>query len=756
MYGVSRAPSPVPANDIRQEGYHTPEPPPNRNFTPSPLTSAMNDVMSSLQGMGIPRDVIPDDRPRTPGNIWSPDSFDQAYDEQARKFRPQTSLGIGVQDDHHSDGYQADTIQRTSNGQHRVDDYVQRMESRLRKMQEQEAQMDDESMQGGPPPPPKTMYPQRPQSSIGQHGHYDDNGRGTLRKTLKNRKSAYELGREVLGRTFTIKSTVTTASSAVQSQSSNSTQQSSRSIMSGISAGGFSATSAGSLARRKWALGNGRPLSAMASSRTQLHDDRPETPFTGVTYHSSHASQQSGGDYSESNGGILGGLSTPKHKKSGFFKRVKDTVKTGAANARSTIASGQISRPVSRQTNTVASSMQAIAGPSPSSPSMAARDMGLGAGIDWVQVRRDVNRSNSLSGNERIERIERAQMMDLPVISPIEILIENVEGDESLDGLPVTEPMDFTHCNLSLVDKSARFVNSLPPMTNSISLAQGFLCRPHRSDVQRLRAIFTWVSERVAWEDDFEGEIDSRRVIQSRRGCAEEVAVLVMEMCRAVGVHAEVVRGYLKSPGDTIDLDLVARPNHWWNAVIIEGEWRIIDCCLANPTNPKRALYSNASSQVADNWWFLARPVETCFTHVPLLPEQQHIVPPMAHDVLMALPCACPPYFKNGLQLVDFNTSLLQLEDLEQAHIHFFVPDDVECVAEVEAQALARDADGDFFESGDVIRKRALAQAEWIGGRKRYAVKALLPGEEGSGVLKVYAGKRGLMVRRSLFSSCTH
>ncbi|KAL0259131.1 hypothetical protein SLS55_006636 [Diplodia seriata] len=369
----------------------------------------------------------------------------------------------------------------------------------------------------------------------------------------------------------------------------------------------------------------------------------------------------------------------------------------------------------------------------------------MGGSVDWVQVRRDINRSNSLSKNERIERAERCQMNDIAVINPIEVLLETIEGDEGLDGLPVPEPLDFSQCNLSLVDKNTRFIQGLPPMTTPVSLAQGYVCRPYRSDVQRLRAIFTWVSERISWEEDYEGDVDTRRVIQSKRGCSEEIAVLVMDMCAAVGLHSEVIRGYLKAPGEELDFEMVAHPNHWWNAVIVDGEWRIMDCSLANPTNPRRSAYSSAGSQVAESGFFLARPSEICYTHVPLLPEAQHIIPPISHEVLMALPCACPPYFMNDIEIADFDTSLLSLENLEMAHIHFFVPEDVEAVAEVEARIFARDGDGDVFESGDVCRKRALCQPEWIGGRKRYTVKAVLPGDEGHATLKVYAGKKGLM-----------
>lgn len=111
----------------------------------------------------------------------------------------------------------------------------------------------------------------------------------------------------------------------------------------------------------------------------------------------------------------------------------------------------------------------------------------------------------------------------------------------------------------------------------------------------------------------------------------------------------------------------------------------------------------------------------------------------------MSLPCVCPPYFKNEIRLQDYDTSLSRLENLELVHIQFLVPSDIEAFAEVEARAYAQDADGDVFESGDTTTTRALAQAEWVQGQKRYTVKAFLPGDGGQGVLKVYSGKRGLM-----------
>ncbi|KAK4996573.1 hypothetical protein LTR66_003849 [Elasticomyces elasticus] len=800
VYTQSRAPSPSPffsSADNEPNGYHTPgrrspippSPGGGSHMTPSPLRDAMNDVMSSLQDMSIVNQGPPAVKPGTPPNVWSPEAFDLIHSRSAPLvLRPQSALGLVSQrqiTSRHgeSDQDSGPSLPSSRDGPPQSEGFAQRMEHRLRHTQSSSLGRTDELflpatvVDQPPAPPPKgSQYQSRPVTASSQ-GSSEHNSRfGQQRpKTLSNRKSAYELGREALSRTFTTKTSATSSSSGAQSTTTNgttSTQTTQHSLMSGYSAGGFSATSAGSLSRRKWGLGGSikhmrsrstinAPLTGttiVSSSRGGVAESRPQSPISGFSYHSSHASQPLAtpvADWSTNPmeaAGILGGFSAPKPKKSGFFKKMIDSAKTGAANARSTISSASNSRPGSRSGSPTKISMLptgvtgitgGIAGPSTST---SARDMGLGGGSDWMQVRRDINRSNSLSRNEKDERAERCEMLEIPVLNPIDELHEQAEGDEGLDGLPITEPTDFGSTpNLALVDKSVRFISNLPSMITAAGLAQGFICRPYRSDVQRLRAIFTWVAERIAWEEDFEGEVDTRRVIQTKRGCSEEIAVLVKDMCAAVGLHAEIVRGYLKAPGEILDFESMAHTNHWWNAVIADGEWRIMDCSLAGPTNPKRASYSSVGSQVADTWWFLARPMEICYTHVPLLPEQQHISPAVPHEVLMALPCACPPFFKNHIEMIDFETSLCHLESLEMAHIRFTVPEEVECVAEVEARAFAQDADGDLFESGDTVRKGALAQPEWVGGRKRYTVKAVLPGDEGQGVLKIYAGTKGLM-----------
>ncbi|KAI1438759.1 hypothetical protein GGR50DRAFT_300095 [Xylaria sp. CBS 124048] len=739
------------------QGYHTPRAvspvppsPASAGFTPSPLREAMDDVIEQLDALGSPAQPGSTEPSFDP---WSPESFDLVHRRSRKKL---TSLQAAAGITHQDSGYESyggesrQNVHDTHGGEHplpQLDSYVERMETRLQKMHQHSSSVGainyDPDM--APLPPLKSYQVNRPKSSMGNEGRPD--------RTLQRKRSTFDVG--FLGRTATTKTISTNASSGKESNatsSSTNTQSTHRSLMSGTSAGGISATSAGSLARK-----NNRARSAMdfREGDEDWDPNRPVTPFTGVSYHPSHSTSalrpQSQVGFNDEGIAPVGGLVQPgvtKPKKANFIKRILEATKTGVASGRSSLATGPGSLPPSPTKRKGPDGVTAIAGglSTPNLNREATRDTGLSGGIDWVQVRQDVNRSNTLSKNERNERRDRCQMMDYPAIDPVDELYESVEGDEGADGHPVRQPLNYQSLNFSQVDKNSRFVSNLPPMTTAVTLATTYVCRPYRSDVQRLRAIFVWVTEKINWEEDFDADfVDTRQVIHTKRGCAEEYAVLVHEMCAAIGIHSEIVRGYLKTPGEIPETNIMPRSNHWWNAVLVDDEWRMMDCCLATPSNPRRGLYSNCSSGSPDFWWFLPRPTELCWTHIPEHHEQQHICPPVAHETLLNLPGACPPYFKNSIAMVDYNTSLTRIEDLEMLHIKFNVPEDVEVAAEVEVRAYSRDTDGDLFESGDVVKKRALAQAEWYNGIKRYTVKALLPGDEGTGILKVYAGKRGLM-----------
>jgi hypothetical protein len=96
----------------------------------------MNDVMSSLQDMTMSRSANSPDEPATPSQPWSPDAFDQVYQASAKKVRAQSALEVGSQPGQDDEDVDEEGIPNVNN-------YVKRMESRLRRMQQLEKAKND-------------------------------------------------------------------------------------------------------------------------------------------------------------------------------------------------------------------------------------------------------------------------------------------------------------------------------------------------------------------------------------------------------------------------------------------------------------------------------------------------------------------------------------------------------------------------------------------------------------------------------------
>ena len=160
----------------------------------------------------------------------------------------------------------------------------------------------------------------------------------------------------------------------------------------------------------------------------------------------------------------------------------------------------------------------------------------------------------------------------------------------------------------------------------------------------------------------------------------------------------------------------------------------MIDASLASPTHPNRPP---PPSKSFESFYFLTRPSEFLYTHVPLAnPRHQHV---LAQEVIypaiqLALPYACAAYFQNDLTLQsDFDIAQTRLDGFQVACIDIEVPEDVECVAEVESQTYARDLEGDLFESGEVIKEPSLSQPLWLDNcqRRIYRIKGFRRGIAG-------------------------
>lgn len=171
-----------------------------------------------------------------------------------------------------------------------------------------------------------------------------------------------------------------------------------------------------------------------------------------------------------------------------------------------------------------------------------------------------------------------------------DIIVENVEeiAGDNVKPKPsrkkkaqiMSDPEMFKTIDSHVARTPASVCSSIPTLTE-------YLIKPARTPLERARAIYKWVTTNIAYDvDGYMGRsekksCDSGNVLQSRTSVCSGYSNLFESLCRCAHVPVMVINGYAKGFShknkDEIDLSTM-QTNHAWNAIFVEGEWRLMDC----------------------------------------------------------------------------------------------------------------------------------------------------------------------------------
>ncbi|XP_060073068.1 kyphoscoliosis peptidase-like [Ylistrum balloti] len=124
--------------------------------------------------------------------------------------------------------------------------------------------------------------------------------------------------------------------------------------------------------------------------------------------------------------------------------------------------------------------------------------------------------------------------------------------------------------------------------TTSIPELAKYLCQPAKNRLEKIRAIYQWVSRNI--EYDVAGffnlggaqrkSCDPESVLRSRSSVCQGYADLFLFLCREARVPAKTISGYAKGYGHKPGVAITTKTdtNHAWNAVFVQNEWRLVDC----------------------------------------------------------------------------------------------------------------------------------------------------------------------------------
>ncbi|KAJ2542717.1 hypothetical protein GGF49_002667 [Coemansia sp. RSA 1853] len=269
-------------------------------------------------------------------------------------------------------------------------------------------------------------------------------------------------------------------------------------------------------------------------------------------------------------------------------------------------------------------------------------------------------------------------------------------------------------------------------------LATMHVGRPFNRPIERVRAAFMWVASNIQYDTsaatstvEFEQQEAPNAVLQRRRSRGPGFAYLFDAMMNALGIESHTVRGYLRQPLDTCQGVVLPAANHVWNAVCLDGEYRIIDTACASRSHPL-----NAESRT-DPWFFLAPPREAIFTHFPLLVSDQFVDPVVPLPVFWMLPYVRPAFFTCRVKLLNLpQTPRVSLKDDVVVPLVLCVRD---ATLGVFAEVELHDPNG----SGRIVaRQPLLAQCMDYRGKRMVKVLASIRGGDAHGLIKIYCGTR--------------
>ena len=227
---------------------------------------------------------------------------------------------------------------------------------------------------------------------------------------------------------------------------------------------------------------------------------------------------------------------------------------------------------------------------------------------------------------------------------------------------PVDDMSDAIKYNIMAKDESnimilreldTYAINSPAEVENSIPDLVEYLTGHASDELEIARLLFTWVATHIAYDDhgfntgDY-ADCSAEEVLRNRVSVCEGYSNLLVALGNRAGINTVKISGYAKGirykQGDRIN-----ETNHAWNAMMIDGVWRLIDVTWA-------AGYGMGvngrlvSVKQFDDYWFNTEPAEFIFTHLPSDDSWQFLDKPVSQSLFESMPYASSDFFKLGFK----------------------------------------------------------------------------------------------------------
>ena len=186
----------------------------------------------------------------------------------------------------------------------------------------------------------------------------------------------------------------------------------------------------------------------------------------------------------------------------------------------------------------------------------------------------------------------------------------------------------------------------------SVPALAAYLARAGSDDITRARALYRWIAGHIDYDvNGFRsgnyGDLSPEGVLRSRSSVCEGYASLAEALGSAMGLQVQVVPGWSKGYGYTSGQRFDGPTNHAWNAVRIDGRWRLMDATWGAGYLDERTQFVRRFQE----HYFLTAPDAFVFDHLPHDPQWQLLERPISAAEYENLVYLRPMFFLAGFRI---------------------------------------------------------------------------------------------------------
>ena len=173
-----------------------------------------------------------------------------------------------------------------------------------------------------------------------------------------------------------------------------------------------------------------------------------------------------------------------------------------------------------------------------------------------------------------------------------------------------------------------------------------------KTDTEKARAIFDWIVGNIDYDwkaaitNDFSGQ-SPEKVLKNRKAVCGGYAYLFGALADALKLKQTTIPGCSKGLNYAIG-QKQPRSNHAWNAVCLNGEWKLIDCAWGSGYIDSQGKFVRRRSE----HYFLTPPDRFIYNHFPDDPKWQLLAKPVTREEYENMVLVRPEFFSYDLSLI--------------------------------------------------------------------------------------------------------